>query len=228
MRIKLKRYYFVLCFMLFFVLFLSLSRETAFAKSETSVTSTPTETPLEIKLNVKSKTLVKEKTYTLKVYNVTDTQKVTYKSSADNIASVDSNGTITGVAIGTATITVTVKEGQKVVSTLQCEITVGPPAISVKWTKSEILLVVGKRTTLKTILQPYNTAEEIKFTSYDTSIATVSTGGRVTAKSAGTTYIYALLDNGKFDTCKVTVVDEETYQKMLEEQKQTSESTSGK
>lgn len=214
--------------MLFFVLFLSLSRETAFAKLEPSVTSTPTETPLEIKLNVKSKTLVKGKTYTLKVYNVTDTQKVTFKSSADDIASVDANGTITGVAIGTATITVTVKEGQKVVGTLQCEITVGPPAISVKWTKSDILLVVGKRTTLKTILQPYNTAEEIKFTSYDTSIATVSTGGRVTAKSVGTTYIYALLDNGKFDTCKVTVVDEETYQKMLEEQSASSENTVSK
>ena len=124
----------------------------------------------------------------------------------------------TGEDFGSAVITATIKEGTKLITTLTCDITVGPPAISVKLTKNELMLMVGKRTNLKTILQPYNTVEEIKYLSTDTTVATVSTGGRITAKSVGAATIYAMLDNGKFDCCTLTVVDEETYQKLMEEE----------
>lgn len=176
-----------------------------------------------IKLNVKSKSLVKGKTYTLKVYNLNDNQKVSFKSNVSNIVSVDEDGLITGLDYGTAAITVFVKEGNKTILTLTCDILVGPPAISVKWTKTELLLTVGKRTTLKTILQPYNTVEEAKFFSADTSVATVSTSGRITAKSIGSTVIYTILDNGKYDCCTVTVVDEETYQKLTVDSEELSD-----
>ena len=59
------------------------------------------------------------------------------------------------------------------------------------------------------ILKPNNTVEEAKFSSNDTSIATVSVGGRITAKSAGVTYVFASIDNGKYDVCKVTVTEED-------------------
>lgn len=176
------------------------------------------------KLNVRSKALVKGKTYTLKVYNLTEEQTVSFKTDAPAIVSVDEEGLVTGLDYGTAVITATVREGTKVISSLSCDITVGTPAISVKLTKNELVLLTGKRTTLKTILQPYNTVEETKFLSSDTTVATVSTGGRITAKSVGTAEIYAVLDNGKYDTCIVTVVDEETYQKLMAEQEPSSDS----
>lgn len=180
-----------------------------------SASATATEEPVveevknDIKLNVKTKSLVKEKSYALKVYNLTENQKVYFKSNDASIASVDDEGVVTANAIGTTSIIVTIKDGSKTAATLQCDIIVGPPAVSVKLIRSEITLSVGKKTTLKTILQPNNTVEEVKFCSYDSAIATVSAGGRVVAKEAGVTYIYAGIDNGKYDLCKVVVLSEE-------------------
>ena len=81
------------------------------------VTVSPTEATLEIGA-----------TETLKV-TVTPTnatnKKVTWSSSDDKIASVDAQGVVTVVAVGTATITVTTEDGEK---TATCEVTVKKPA----------------------------------------------------------------------------------------------------
>ncbi len=160
-----------------------------------------------IKLNVKSKSLVKDTTYALKIYNISDSHKVSYKSASTSIATVDNTGVITAVDFGTAIITVTVKDGLKTTAALECEITVGPPAISIKLIKSEVTLPVGGKTSLTAILKPNNTVEEAKFSSNDSTIANVSIGGRITAKTTGVTYVFASIGNGKYDMCKVTVTE---------------------
>ncbi len=161
-----------------------------------------------IKLNVDSKSLVKDTTYVLKIYNLKDSYKVSYKSDSTSIAAVDDKGTITAVDFGTAIITVTVKDGFKTIATLECKVTVGPPAISIVLTKTEVNLSVGSKTSLTAILKPNNTVEEAKFSSNNPTVASVSIGGRITAKTAGITYIFASIGNGKYDMCKVTVVEE--------------------
>lgn len=166
------------------------------------------ETQPDIKLNVKSKSLVKDSKYHLKIYNLSDNHKATFKSDSSSIVSVDDKGEITAVDFGTTTITVTVKEGTKTVATLTCDVTVGPAAMTVKLTKSEITLTVGRKTTLTAIVKPANTVEEARFSSNDSTIASVSAGGRITARSVGVTYIFASIENGKYDLCKVTVVEE--------------------
>lgn len=170
----------------------------------------------ELKLNVKSKTLVTEKTYSLKVYNLADNQTVSFKSDHPEFASVDDDGLVSANAVGTAVITASVKEAAKTITQLECEITVGPPAISVKLTRPTIILMNGRKALLKTILQPLNTAERVKFSSLDKLIASVSSAGRITARSIGTTYLVAAIDNGKFDACQIIVVDEEAYLALLE------------
>ena len=170
----------------------------------------------ELKLNVKTKTLVTEKTYSLKVYNLADNQTVTFKSDHPEFASVDDNGLVSANAVGVAIITATVKTDSKPVAQLECEITVGPPAISVKLTRPTIILMNGRKALLKTILQPLNTVENVKFSSLDNLIASVSSAGRITARSIGTTYLVAAIDNGKYDTCQVIIVDEASYQALLE------------
>ena len=170
----------------------------------------------ELKLNVKTKTLVTEKTYSLKVYNLADNQTVTFKSDHPEFASVDENGLVSAIAVGTAIITATVKTDTKTVAQLECEITVGPPAISVKLTRPTIILMNGRKALLKTILQPLNTVENVKFSSLNNLIASVSSSGRITARSIGTTYLVAAIDNGKYDTCQVIIVDEASYQALLE------------
>ena len=162
----------------------------------------------EIKLNVKSKTIVKGRQYALKVYNLTENQTVSFKSDDDSVASVNEKGVVTALAVGTTKITVTVANKEtKETSTLQCDIVVGPPAISIQFSRLNYELTVGQRVFIEKILQPLNTVEEAKFLSLDKNIATVSTGGFITAKNVGSTSIIAQIDNGAFAVCEVIVTD---------------------
>lgn len=162
-------------------------------------------TSKDIQLNVTSKALVVDTTYDLKVYNLSNDYKVLFKSDSSSVASVNHQGTVTGKKVGTATITVTIKDGFKTVATLDCDITVGPPAISIKLTKSQYTLLIGDRTSLKGILKPDNTVEEPRFVSTDPGIASVNSTGKVTAKAVGEVYIYAFLNNEEKDFCKIVV-----------------------
>lgn len=205
-----KKILLILGLMVFFVLFLPATDNLIIAQAKDITSSEEPVILPEIKLNVKSKELVKGKSYNLKVYNTTDMQTISFKSSNSAIASVSDTGTVKGLDIGTATIYVTVKEDTKVITTLQCEITVGVPAISIRLTQSNIILVVGQKTSLKALVAPYNTVEVARFTSLNSDTASISTGGRITAKSAGSTYVYGIIDNG-YSKCKVSVIDEATY-----------------
>lgn len=164
----------------------------------------------DIKLNVNSQTIVKGKKLSLYVYNLNEGQQVSFVSSDPAIASVNEHGVVTGNLVGTATILVTVTEGENTVDILSCDIKVGPPAISVQFSRLELSMVVGQKSTLERIILPLNTVETAKFSSYDKAIATVSAGGRITAKTEGSTYIFAQLDNGRFAVCKVYVFPEGT------------------
>ncbi len=171
---------------------------------------------LDIKLNVSSKTLVKDKTFELKVYNLSDGQTISFKSDDTDIASIDQDGLITANAVGTCTVTANVKEDGRSVVLLTCDITVGLPAISVKLVQPTIFIMADKQVMLKTILQPWNTVETAKYSGFDTDIISVSAGGRITARNVGFTFLFASIDNGKYDLCRVFVLDESTYLDMLE------------
>lgn len=77
-----------------------------------------------VKLNKTSQKLLQTQTYTLKATvspsNATN-KAVTYKSSNTKVATVDAKGKVTAKAAGTATITVTTKDGSKKAT---CKITV--------------------------------------------------------------------------------------------------------
>lgn len=170
-------------------------------------------TSKDIELNVTNQSLVVDTTYALNVYNLSNDYKVYYKSDSSSIASVSKEGTVTGNKVGIATITVTVKDGFKTVATLECSITVGPPAISIKLTKAEYALFVGDRTSLKGILKPDNTVENPRFVSTDSEIASVNSVGKITAKAVGEVFIYAFLDNGKNDYCKIIITEKPLTEK---------------
>ena len=180
---------------------------TLFAPASTTAYANETQ---EIKLNVNSQTIVRGKTFSLYVYNLKEGQTVTYRSSSPAIASVDKDGVVYANLIGTSTIVVTVKEGDSVVAILSCKITIGPPAISVQFSRLELAMTVGQNYLLERIVQPLITVEIPKFSSYNKKIASVSAGGRVSALTEGETYIFAQIDNGAFAACKVTVFPEGT------------------
>jgi putative cofactor-binding repeat protein len=169
---------------------------------------------VEYRLNLKSITLIKGKSFTLKVYNLGESAKVSFKSDDQEVASVNDDGLISANKVGTTVVTAIVKDGSNTTN-LICDVTVGPPAFSIKLTRSKIILGLENSDQLRVILKPSNTAEVARFSSFDSSIASVSTGGRISAKSTGMTYLFAEIDatnldgTRKFAVCSVIVTSQE-------------------
>jgi uncharacterized protein YjdB len=95
-------------------------------KATCKVTVTKSVAVKSIKLNNTSLSVVKGNTSTLTATIAPSTatnQTVTWKSSNKKIATVDSNGEITGVAKGTVTITCTAKDGSKKSATCKVKVT---------------------------------------------------------------------------------------------------------
>ena len=77
---------------------------------------------------------------------------------------------------------------------------------SVALNKTTLTLDIGKTSTLKATVYPSNAAnKKCTWSSSNTSVATVDSNGKVTAKKAGTATITVKTSNGKTATCKVTV-----------------------
>ncbi|MBR6537014.1 MAG: Ig-like domain-containing protein [Lachnospiraceae bacterium] len=182
------------------VFLLSVSLFTLFANASTAYAAgTP-------KLNVKTKAIVKGKDYALKVYNLSETQTVTFTVKDEDIASVDETGVVTALSIGTTVVTAVIEDSESAEPVvLECKVTVGPPALFILFSRLEREMVVGQRSLMSWMIAPLNTVELPKFSSSAPEVASVSAGGIVTAKSAGTAYIFAQLDNGHFGACRITV-----------------------
>lgn len=166
----------------------------------------------DYRLYLKTMNIIRGNTHAIRIHNLGENSKVSYKSADTEIASVNDDGIITAKNVGTTTITVTIRDGGKTPTTLTGEVKVGPPAFSVKVTKSRIILGVNQSEVVNVILKPSNTIENAVFSTGDKGIATVSTGGRVTGVSEGLTFMFAVIDalnhdgNKKFAACTVIVV----------------------
>ena len=124
---------------------------------------------------------------------------------------VTSSGKVTAVKAGTAVITVATVDGGK---TDTCVVTVSTEPVDVHVTgvdidRGSVTLAVGNTVTLKATVSPSDASNKnVSWRSSDTSVATVSDGGVVTAKAVGKTVItVTTVDGGKTDTCAVTVSD---------------------
>ena len=130
---------------------------------------------------------------------------VTWSSSDDSIATVNTNGLVTGVGAGSVTITVTTTDGS---FTAESTITVNIPVSAITVTPSDISVSVGDSATLTTEISPSNaTDNSVTWSSSDNGIATVNVNGVVTAISAGTANISVTTTDGNFtDESIITVL----------------------
>lgn len=120
---------------------------------------------------------------------------VTWSSNMPNVANVDANGLVTGVAPGSATITAN-SEGQAGTAT----IVVQPPvAASVQVSPGAATLTAGDSTTLTATVKDASgnviSGAPVTWSSDNTAAATVSTTGVVKAVGAGTATITAKSGN---------------------------------
>ena len=139
-------------------------------------------------------------------------KELTWKSSDESIATVDATGKVTGVKIGTTTITATARDGSGVSGS--CTVTVLSHVKKVTVTPANLTLGKNKSYTLTATVdaQP-GTDTGVTWTSSDTTIATVDATGKVTATDkVGTVTITATskADPAKKGTCTVKVSGDQT------------------
>ena len=163
-----------------------------------------------VSLNKTSLTMTEGDTQTLTATvtpsNATD-KSVTWSSSNTSVATVSSSGVVTAKAAGTATITATTNDGAKKAT---CTVTVKAATVSVTGVSldnTSLSMTVGNTQTLTATVSPTNASDKsVTWSSNNASVATVSTSGVITAKSAGIATITVTTNDGaKKATCAVTV-----------------------
>ena len=142
-------------------------------------------------------------------------RSVTWSSSNDTVATVDSTGKVTGVAMGTAIITATANGGSGVAAV--CEVTV--PEIKVRSLtvspaslalRVDPALPTAKYGQLAVSFAPDDaTYQDVTWTSLNPTVATVDQTGKVTAIRGGAATILATSAHGA-DTVSVTAKCEVT------------------
>ena len=130
---------------------------------------------------------------------------VIWKSSDSSVASV-SEGKVTALKPGKATITVTTDDGGR---TATCEVTVNAkvyPVESVSLDRTSAELTEGDEITLTATVKPDNaTNKSVSWKSSDPSVASVSEGKVTALKPGKATITVKTDDGGRTATCEVTV-----------------------
>ena len=133
---------------------------------------------------------------------------MTWYSFNASVATVSSNGLVTAKGPGSTNVRVMTKDGGKIA---YCKITVQAattvPVTSVKINSTAKTLAPGATFQLAAWPQPTNaTNKAVTWYSFNTSVATVSSTGLVTAKGKGSTNVRVMTkDGGKIAYCKITV-----------------------
>ena len=138
-------------------------------------------------------------------------KKVIWTSTDESVATVNVSGVVTGVAEGTATISVTTEDGGK---TASCTVTVSSTEVNVTdviLDKESMVLLTGESDNLVATIVPDDaTNQNLTWSSEDETIATVDASGLVKGVSVGETMITVTTeDGGMTATCAVKVTTEE-------------------
>ena len=148
--------------------------------------------PSSVKLDKTTATVYTTKSVQLKATVLPENaydKGVTWSSSNTDVARVDSNGKVTAVGSGKAVITVKTKTNGKIA---KCTVTVKPKVqvISIKLNKTSGSVYKGGTYQLRATVSPSNaTFPEVKWSSSNKKVATVSSTGKVTGVAAGKTVI---------------------------------------
>lgn len=161
-----------------------------------------------IRMNVSQATIQSGGQYQLSaIVTPSDANKnLQWSSNNTNVTTVSSSGLVTGKNSGSATITCKTTDGSNL--STSCVVTVAQLISSITLSSTRMELNTGSSQRLTVTISPSNaTAQALKWSSSNSSVATVDGNGTVTGKSPGTANITCVTTDGskKSATCIVTV-----------------------
>lgn len=135
--------------------------------------------------------------------------KLTWKSSDTNVASVDGAGKVTAKTAGCVTVTASYKDSKltngKQISA-SCKVTVGKLAESITTNKDTVTLYEGETYQINAVVLPENTSDKgLSYSCSNSYVATVSEQGVITAVEEGTATITMTTLDGSKVTKDITV-----------------------
>lgn len=133
-------------------------------------------------------------------------KSVNWSSSNSSIASVDSNGNITAVAVGNCKIYGKAKDNSGKRAVCHVYVYKAVPSTAVNLSQKDLVMVKGTSTMLPYSITPNNTTDTVKFSSDNKRVATVSSLGRVTARKPGVATVTIRTSSGKVGMINVMVV----------------------
>lgn len=159
--------------------------------------------PTSVTLGV---TQTQQITATVTPANATN-KNISFSSSNPSVATVNSVGLVTAMAVGNATITVTTQDGNK---TATFAVTVSDsivPVSSVILSPTSATIAKGATRQLIATVSPSDaTNKNVTFTSSNPSVATVNSSGLITAVSGGNAIITVVtVEGNKTATAAITV-----------------------
>ena len=136
--------------------------------------------------------------------NATD-RNIEWRSSDENIATVNQDGVVTAIGPGIAIITATSVDGG---ISSSCDVTVFIPVEGIILNRNEVVIVEGKTESLSAIIQPVDaTDKSIEWSSSDNEIVRVDWDGLITAIAPGKAVITATSSEGDHKaSCEVEVL----------------------
>lgn len=138
----------------------------------------------------------------------TTDKTITWTSSNLAVATVDENGNVTAVGVGTVIITATTSNGKTYTTTLTVEPTL---ATSLTLNRTSASLKVANTIQLSARFTPATTTNQtVEWSTSNESIAKVNTSGLVTAKALGTCVITATAKDGSGVSASCELVVGET------------------
>lgn len=172
------------------------------------ITVTVKQKATSVKMNYKEVTMNRGEYFDMEVTiaptNSTEASLI-WESLNTKVVTVSSTGRLTARAEGTAIVLVRTESGV----TSYCTVTVLEPVTSLELDPTDIVIEVGEVFAIDPVFKPAEPSNvEVKWQSYDTSIATVNALGEVTGVSRGSTVITCeSVDGGYRAFCMVTVVN---------------------
>lgn len=187
-----------------------------------SITVKNTKKPSKLYINGSSLSLTAGKTHKLsyKVSPSSASSSAKFVSSNKAVATVSSSGVITAKKSGTAVITVKSAYKSSAKDTIRVQVkpkSVSVSSVSLSKTSLKVNMAEDKTYQLKAKVSPSSASQSVKWSTSNSSVATVSSSGKVTFKKAGKVTIKATSasNSKKYKSCTITVTNTKKPSKLV-------------